>query len=99
MTKEKISIVKIGGNIIEDENALKQFLQLFSKLAGKKILIHGGGKRATQFASKLGIASKMVDGRRITDKETWKSLQWCMQAWSIKKLWHSCKHSKPMQWG
>ena len=42
MTKEKISIVKIGGNIIEDENALKQFLQLFSKLAGKKILIHGG---------------------------------------------------------
>ena len=70
MTKEKISIVKIGGNIIEDENALKQFLQLFSKLAGKKILIHGGGKRATQFASKLGIASKMIDGRRITDKET-----------------------------
>jgi len=70
MTKEKISIVKIGGNIIEDENALKQFLQLFSKLVGKKILIHGGGKRATQFASKLGIASKMIDGRRITDKET-----------------------------
>ena len=58
MTKEKISIVKIGGNIIEDENALKQFLQLFSKLAGKKILIHGGGKRATQFASKLGILQK-----------------------------------------
>jgi len=70
MTKEKISIVKIGGNIIEDENALKLFLQLFSKLAGKKILIHGGGKRATQFASKLGITSKMIDGRRITDKET-----------------------------
>ena len=44
MTKEKISIVKIGGNIIEDENALKLFLQLFSKLAGKKILIHGGAK-------------------------------------------------------
>ena len=70
MTKEKIAIVKIGGNIIEDEVVLKQFLQSFSKLEGKKILIHGGGKRATQFASKLGIASKMVDGRRITDKET-----------------------------
>ncbi|MDC1432296.1 acetylglutamate kinase [Polaribacter sp.] len=70
MTKEKIAIVKIGGNIIEDEVVLKQFLQSFSKLEGKKILIHGGGKRATQFASKLGITSKMVDGRRITDKET-----------------------------
>lgn len=70
MTKEKIAIVKIGGNIIEDDVVLKQFLQSFSKLEGKKILIHGGGKRATQFASKLGIASKVVDGRRITDKET-----------------------------
>ncbi|MDB0025881.1 acetylglutamate kinase, partial [Polaribacter sp.] len=48
MTKEKIAIVKIGGNIIEDEVVLKQFLQSFSKLEGKKILIHGGGKRATQ---------------------------------------------------
>ena len=70
MIKEKLSIVKIGGNIIEDEEALKKFLQLFSKLEGKKILVHGGGRRATQIGSKLGVVSKIIDGRRITDKET-----------------------------
>lgn len=67
---EKLSIVKIGGNIIEDAAALSAFLKLFANLEGKKILVHGGGKRATQVASKLGIASKMVNGRRITDAET-----------------------------
>lgn len=67
---EKLSIVKIGGNIIEDANALDNFLQLFSKLEGRKILVHGGGKRATSVAAKLGIESKMVNGRRITDADT-----------------------------
>ena len=70
MSKEKLSIVKIGGNIIEDDNALDVFLKLFSNLDGKKILVHGGGKRATHIASKLGIESKMVNGRRITDADT-----------------------------
>ncbi len=70
MSKEKLSIVKIGGNIIEDEASLNAFLKLFSNLKGHKILVHGGGKRATHIASKLGIASKMVNGRRITDAET-----------------------------
>ncbi|WP_299048493.1 acetylglutamate kinase [uncultured Polaribacter sp.] len=67
---EKLSIIKIGGNIIEDENALDHFLKLFAKIKGHKILVHGGGKRATHIASKLGIASKMINGRRITDAET-----------------------------
>ncbi|WP_242202721.1 acetylglutamate kinase [Aestuariivivens insulae] len=67
---EKLSIVKIGGNIIEDASALQAFLKLFSNLEGKKILVHGGGKRATHIASKLGIESQMVNGRRITDAET-----------------------------
>ena len=67
---EKLSIIKIGGNIIEDETSLNAFLKLFSNLEGKKILVHGGGKRATHIASKLGIESKMVNGRRITDAET-----------------------------
>ena len=67
---EKLSIVKIGGNIIEDEASLKAFLKLFANLKGKKILVHGGGKRATSIAAKLGIESKMVNGRRITDAET-----------------------------
>ncbi|MEP5341228.1 MAG: acetylglutamate kinase [Algibacter sp.] len=67
---EKLSIVKIGGNIIEDEASLSAFLKLFSNLEGKKILVHGGGKRATHIASKLGIESKMINGRRITDADT-----------------------------
>jgi acetylglutamate kinase len=70
MPKEKLSIVKIGGNIIEDDASFKAFLKLFANLKGKKILVHGGGKRATSIASKLGIESKMVNGRRITDAET-----------------------------
>ena len=68
--KEKLSIIKIGGNIIEDEASLNSFLELFSNLKGNKILVHGGGKRATNIASKLGIESKLVNGRRITDKKT-----------------------------
>ena len=68
--KEKLSIVKIGGNIIEDDVSLNAFLKLFSNLEGKKILVHGGGKRATNIASKLGVKSKMINGRRITDAET-----------------------------
>lgn len=67
---EKLSIIKIGGNIIEDEASLNKFLQLFANLEGHKILVHGGGKRATLIASKLGINSKLIDGRRITDAET-----------------------------
>ncbi|MFY9241743.1 MAG: acetylglutamate kinase [Polaribacter sp.] len=67
---EKLSIIKIGGNIIEDETSLNEFLQLFSNLEGKKILVHGGGKKATQISAKLGIEAKMNNGRRITDAET-----------------------------
>ena len=67
---EKLSIVKIGGNIIEDEHSLKAFLKTVFKIKRQKILVHGGGKRATSMASKLGIESKMVNGRRITDAET-----------------------------
>ena len=70
MAKETLSIVKIGGNIIEDENALNDFLHLFSNIKGKKILVHGGGKKATQMAHKLGIESTMINGRRITDAAT-----------------------------
>jgi len=67
---QKLSIIKIGGNIIENETSLNAFLKLFANLEGNKILVHGGGKRATYMASKLGIESKMIDGRRITDAET-----------------------------
>lgn len=64
----KLTIVKIGGNIINDSSALISFLKDFSKIKGSKILIHGGGRKATEMANKLGLKPKMVDGRRITDK-------------------------------
>ncbi|MDX1328744.1 MAG: acetylglutamate kinase [Arenibacter sp.] len=67
--KKKLSIIKIGGNVIENEGELHKFLDAFSAMQGPKILVHGGGKLATQLAEKLGITSKMVGGRRITDAE------------------------------
>ncbi len=70
--KQKLSIIKIGGNVIEDENQLAKFLSSFSKMEGLKILVHGGGKLATQLAEKLGIQSQLVGGRRITDEESLK---------------------------
>lgn len=68
--KQKLSIVKIGGNIIEDKTELAKFLKLFAHLHGLKILVHGGGKLATQLATKLGITSEIIGGRRITDAQT-----------------------------
>lgn len=69
---DKLYIIKIGGNIIDDENRLASFLEDFSSIKQKKILVHGGGKLATRLASQLGIGQQMVDGRRITDAETLK---------------------------
>ncbi len=69
MEKQKLLVAKIGGNIIEDEKALASFLEDFSKVEGPKILVHGGGKAATQLASKLGIRTEMIDGRRITSEK------------------------------
>ena len=67
--KEKLTIVKVGGAVVEDETQLAQLLKDFSAIEGQKVLVHGGGRRATQVASQLGIESKMVNGRRITDAE------------------------------
>lgn len=67
MNQSTLSIVKIGGNIIDNPEALKNFLETFSQLPGNKMLVHGGGKVATQTAARLGIETQMVDGRRITD--------------------------------
>ncbi|WP_273568179.1 acetylglutamate kinase [Maribacter halichondriae] len=67
---EKLAIVKIGGNVIENKTELSKFLLLFSKIDGAKILVHGGGKKATEILKKMGIVPKMVGGRRITDAES-----------------------------
>ena len=70
--KKKLHIVKIGGNVIDNEESLKKFLLDFSKIKQKKILVHGGGKTATELAQKLGIEQSIVNGRRVTDAETLK---------------------------
>ena len=64
--------MKIGGNIIDDDQQLHSFLNAFAAVAGHKILVHGGGKLATRMAGQLGIEQQLVDGRRITDAETLK---------------------------
>lgn len=68
--KQKLSIVKIGGNVIENKAELSKFLKLFAALDGLKILVHGGGKKASEILTKMGIEPKMVGGRRITDAES-----------------------------
>ncbi|MDO9635116.1 MAG: acetylglutamate kinase [Paludibacter sp.] len=69
---EKLVIIKVGGKIVEEPASLKQLLADFSKIAGHKVLVHGGGRSATALATRLGIESTMVNGRRITDEETLK---------------------------
>lgn len=66
---EKVTIVKVGGAIVEDNEQLAQLLTDFAAIPGKKVLVHGGGRRATKIAAALGIESKMVNGRRITDAQ------------------------------
>jgi len=68
----QLAIIKIGGNIIDDEAKLAAFLDGFAAVPGKKILVHGGGKLATKVAAALGVGQQLVDGRRITDTETLK---------------------------
>ena len=64
---KELSIIKVGGKIVEEEATLSRFLDDFAAVAGPKILVHGGGRSATKLAEALGMESRMVDGRRITD--------------------------------
>ena len=66
---EKITVVKVGGAVVEDEAQLMQLLKDFAAIEGNKVLVHGGGRSATKIAAQLGIETKMVNGRRITDRE------------------------------
>ena len=65
--KKPVTLIKIGGNIIDNPTELKQFLSDFSKIKGYKVLVHGGGKSATKMAESIGLVPQMIDGRRITD--------------------------------
>ena len=66
---EKLTLIKVGGKIVEEPDTLQQLLRDFSSIEGHKVLVHCGGRSATKIASQLGIESQMVNGRRITDAE------------------------------
>ena len=66
--KEHLTIIKVGGKIVENSESLNALLKDFAAVEGKKLLVHGGGRSATQMAARLGVETKMVDGRRITDE-------------------------------
>jgi acetylglutamate kinase len=83
---KQLTIVKIGGNVIDDESSLHKFLLSFSKIKGSKILIHGGGKLATRLSAQLGIETTMVEGRRITDAETLKITTMVYAGWINKSI-------------
>lgn len=70
MSKQPLHIIKIGGNVIDNSESLHNFLKDFTALDGYKILVHGGGKVATELSKELGVEPQLVDGRRITDIET-----------------------------
>ena len=67
--KEKLTIVKVGGAVVENELQLSQLLKDFSAIEGRKVLVHGGGRKATKMAERLDIETQMVNGRRITDSD------------------------------
>lgn len=66
--KEHLTIIKVGGKIVENSESLNSLLKDFAAVEGKELLVHGGGRSATQMAARLGVETKMVDGRRITDE-------------------------------
>lgn len=70
--KEKLTIIKVGGKIVEEDATLQRLLDDFAAIKGHKVLVHGGGRSATKIAAQLGIQSQMINGRRVTDSETLK---------------------------
>ena len=67
--KEQLTLIKVGGKIVEDEDSLHSLLNDFTAIAGHKVLVHGGGRSATRMATRMGIESIMIDGRRVTDAD------------------------------
>lgn len=67
--KEKLTILKVGGAVVENAESLQQLIQDFAAIPGPKVLVHGGGRSATALATRLGIETRMVEGRRITDDD------------------------------
>jgi len=83
---EQLLVIKIGGNIIDDDAALKAFLNDFASIPAKKILVHGGGKVATELSGKLGVQTRMAEGRRITDEDTIRIVTMTYAGWINKSI-------------
>lgn len=86
MEKTQMHVIKIGGNIIDNPDALNSFLTNFASISGFKILVHGGGKIATQMAKNLGIETQMVDGRRVTDEQSLQIVTMVYAGWINKSI-------------
>lgn len=84
--KPNLKIIKIGGNIIDDKPALRQFLSDFAALPGHKILVHGGGKLASQLSRKLGLQPQFIEGRRITSADDLEIVTMVYAGWINKSL-------------
>lgn len=72
MATDTLKVYKIGGNVLDNPEALRTFLTEFARIPGRKILVHGGGKEATRLGKSMGVPATMIDGRRVTDAETLK---------------------------
>jgi acetylglutamate kinase len=83
---DKLNIIKVGGEVIDDEIKLQQFLADFAGLTGHKILIHGGGKLATRLAGDLNIKQEIIEGRRITDADTLRIVTMVYAGWINKSI-------------
>lgn len=81
-----LTVIKIGGNIVDRQDELDLFLEKFTNIDGPKVLIHGGGVMATELSAKLGIATHMYQGRRITDLETLKLVSMVYAGWINKSI-------------
>lgn len=86
MDKSQLHIVKIGGKVVDDEAMLTHFLDQFAQLPGPKLLVHGGGKGATELSTKLGLPTQMVEGRRITDDATLEVAVMVYAGWFNKRV-------------
>jgi acetylglutamate kinase len=83
---KELLVIKIGGNIVDDEQTLKKFISEFASVSHLKILVHGGGKLATRLSEKLGLKTQMVNGRRVTDAETLQVVTMVYAGWINKSI-------------
>ena len=81
-----IRIVKIGGNVVDNPELLKEFVKDFAAMPGKKILVHGGGVMASQMQKAMGMVPMMVEGRRVTDEETLRVVTMVYAGWCNKNI-------------